>query len=96
MTATSERELREARERVQVWLGLASLIIWLVATFVIVVGLELGQNTRAPRIMMAGLFALGIAALPWLGYRPLVRLAVDRAARKRDPASVERADPPGT
>jgi hypothetical protein len=53
-------------------LGAVSLVIWFAVAFTLGVRWYVDENT-APPILMAGGIALIVAALPWLGYRPLVR-----------------------
>lgn len=73
---------REARARVQARLGLASTIIWFVATFGGAVLLNFGEGTRAPLILLLGSAGLLVAALPWLAYRRLVARATEEIARR--------------
>ena len=61
-----------ARDRAQMILGAVSLVIWFAVAFTLGVRWYVDEST-APPILMAGGIALIVAALPWLGYRPLVR-----------------------
>jgi hypothetical protein len=58
-------------------LGAISLVIWFVVAFGLGVKWFIDENTPQP-ILVAGGIALMIAALPWLGYQPLVRRLRDR------------------
>jgi hypothetical protein len=60
----------EARDRAQIVLGLVSLVIWFIVAFTLGVLWFVDQYTARP-ILAAGGIALGVAAVPWLAYRPL-------------------------
>ncbi|HET6316394.1 MAG TPA: hypothetical protein VFG86_08045 [Chloroflexota bacterium] len=62
---------QEASERAQLLLGAASLVIWFAVAFGLAVPWML-QGAPESRIILAGTVALGVAALPWLAYKPLV------------------------
>lgn len=68
----------EARDRAQFVLGAISLLIWFVVAFALSILWFVDEYTPQP-LFMAGGVALVVAALPWLGYRPLAR----RFARRR-------------
>jgi len=65
------RTRQEASERAQLILGAVSLVVWFVVAFALGVTWLL-QGAAEARIIVAGFIALGVAALPWLAYRPLV------------------------
>ena len=65
------RTTADARDRAQFILGAVSLIVWFVVAFTLGVTWLLQGATEA-RVIVAGFIALGVAALPWLAYRPLV------------------------
>jgi protein-S-isoprenylcysteine O-methyltransferase Ste14 len=64
---------RRARERAEAILGLISLIVWLVLAFTLAIAFGATDEDHPQPIMMGGGIALVVAALPWLGYRWLVR-----------------------
>jgi hypothetical protein len=66
------RTPQEAAERAQLILGAISLVIWFGVAFGLAVPWLL-QGAPESRVILAGFIALGVAALPWLAYRPLVR-----------------------
>jgi len=66
------RTRQEAGERAQLILGAVSLVIWFAVAFALAVTWVL-EGAPDSRIILAGFIALGVAALPWLAYRPLVR-----------------------
>jgi hypothetical protein len=69
------RTIAEARERAQLILGAVSLVVWFAVSFSLAVTWLL-QGAPDSRIILAGMIALAVAAVPWLGYRRLVeRLA---------------------
>ena len=70
MTTTARES--EARDRAQFILGGISLVIWFIVAFALGVWWYIDEDTAQP-ILMAGGIAFAIAALPWLGYRRLVR-----------------------
>ena len=72
----------EARERAQLILGAASLVVWFAVAFGLAVAWYVDDNTPQP-IFMAGGIALAVAAIPWLAYRPLVRRLHRHPARTR-------------
>ena len=53
-------------------LGAVSLVIWFAVAFGLAVPWLL-QGAPESRIILAGFIALGVAAAPWLAYRPLVK-----------------------
>jgi len=65
------RTRQEASERAQLILGAVSLVVWFVVAFALAVTWLL-QGAAEARIIVAGFIALGVAALPWLAYGPLV------------------------
>jgi hypothetical protein len=67
-------------------LGAVSLVIWLIVAFGLGVVWFIDEDTPQP-ILMAGGFALIVAALPWLAYRPLV----DKLRKRRDTRLARRA-----
>lgn len=69
---------QEARERVQLRLGFLSLVLWFLISFGLVAALNLPAYGRGAPIIMAGFLGLALSALPWLGYRRLVRAEVER------------------
>ena len=72
---TTQRTRQEAQERAQLILGAVSLILWFAVAFSLAVAWVL-QGAPDSRIILAGMIALAVAAVPWLGYRRLVeRLA---------------------
>jgi hypothetical protein len=62
----------EARERAQLLLGALSLLIWFAVAYALAVTWYLQTHTQRT-IIFAGFVALAVAAVPWLGYRRLVR-----------------------
>ena len=66
------RTPQEAAERAQMILGAVSLVIWFAVAFGLAVPWLL-QGAPESRIILAGFIALGVAAVPWLAYRPLVK-----------------------
>jgi hypothetical protein len=62
---------QQASERAQLILGAISLVVWFGVAFGLAVPWML-QGAPESRIILAGTIALGVAALPWLAYRPLV------------------------
>jgi hypothetical protein len=82
----------EARERVQMVLGLLSLVIWFVVACAVVVALDLPRSGRPSQVLLVGLGALLVAALPWLGYRRLV--AARRRPARSDPGRGDYGAPP--
>jgi hypothetical protein len=66
------RTIAEARDRAQVILGAISLVIWFAVAFTLGVSWLLAGEPDT-RVILAGFIALAAAAVPWLGYRPLVR-----------------------
>ena len=70
----------EARERAQLWLGAVSLVVWLGVAFGLAIVWRVDEN-QPRQILTAGGIGLLAAALPWLGYRPLVS-----RLRRRGPA----------
>jgi membrane protein implicated in regulation of membrane protease activity len=62
----------EARERAQMILGAISLLLWFGVAYGLAVTWYLQTHTQRT-ILFAGFAALVIAAVPWLGYRWLVR-----------------------
>ena len=64
---------RDARARVEMWLGFASFIIWFVVALGLVLIFELTRSGRPSRIILAGSVAFLVAALPWFAYGRLVR-----------------------
>jgi hypothetical protein len=64
--------IADARDRAQFILGAVSLVIWLVVAFTLAVRWFIDEYTAQP-ILMAGGIAFAVAAIPWLGYRRLVR-----------------------
>jgi hypothetical protein len=62
----------EARERAQMILGALSLLIWFGVAYTLAVTWYLQTHTQRT-IIFAGFVALAVAAVPWLGYRRLVR-----------------------
>ena len=62
----------EARERAQLLLGAVSLALWLAVGYSLALLLYVQTHTGRS-ILLAGAIALAVAALPWLGYRRLVR-----------------------
>jgi hypothetical protein len=80
---------QDARDYVQLRLGLASLVIWLVVAFGVVAVLGgMGAVMRASFLLPLGALALLPAAAPWLAYERLVRDRVrvleERARAQRD------------
>jgi protein-S-isoprenylcysteine O-methyltransferase Ste14 len=67
-----EEAERRARERAEAILGFVSLVLWFVVAFGLSIALWVDEDHPRP-ILMAGGIALLVAALPWLGYRWLVR-----------------------
>jgi hypothetical protein len=65
------RTRQEAIDRAQLILGAVSLVVWFIVAFALGVTWTL-QGAPEARVIVAGFIALGVAALPWLGYRPLV------------------------
>jgi hypothetical protein len=65
------RTRQEASERAQLILGAVSLVIWFAVAFSLAVSWVL-QGAPDTRIILAGFIALGVAAVPWLAYWPLV------------------------
>jgi hypothetical protein len=53
-------------------LGAVSLVIWFVVAFTLAVYWLLA-GAPDTRIILAGVIALAVAAVPWLAYRRLVR-----------------------
>jgi hypothetical protein len=69
------RTTAEARDRAQLILGAISLVIWFAVAFGLAIPWVLAGEPDS-RIILAGTIALGVAAVPWLAYKPLVhRLA---------------------
>jgi len=66
------RTPQEAAERAQMILGAVSLVIWFAVAFGLAVPWLL-QGAPESRIILAGFIALGVAAVPWLAYRSLVK-----------------------
>jgi hypothetical protein len=66
------RTRQEAAERAQLILGAVSLVVWFAVAFTLAVNWLLG-GAPDTRIILAGFIALGVAAIPWLAYRRLVR-----------------------
>ena len=62
------------------------VVIWLIVAFALGVLWYVDEDTPQP-ILLAGGFALLVAALPWLAYRPLV----GRLRKRRDIRSARRA-----
>jgi hypothetical protein len=63
---------QEASERAQLILGAVSLLIWFAVAYGLAVTWLLAGAPDS-RIILAGMIALAVAALPWLGYRRLVK-----------------------
>lgn len=76
----------QARDSVQLYLGVVSLLLWFATSFWLIVALDLASG-RPARIILAGFAALLVAAVPWLGYRRLVAAASARARRRRAAAT---------
>ncbi len=69
------RTHQDAAERAQLLLGAVSLVLWFAVAFGLAVTWVL-QGASDSRIILAGMIALAVAAVPWLAYRRLVeRLA---------------------
>jgi hypothetical protein len=62
---------QEAAERAQLILGAVSLAIWFAVAFTLAVYWII-QGQPDSTIILAGMIALAVAAVPWLGYRRLV------------------------
>lgn len=78
---SDQTKRQEAREWVIQRLALVSTVIWVIAVLIFLVGIYPSYYFRPSSGMMAGMIALGIAAIPWLAFRPLV----DRQMRQRAP-----------
>ena len=77
---------QDARDYVQLRLGLASLVIWFVVAFGVVAVLGgMGAVMRASFLLPLGALALLPAAAPWLAYERMVRDRV-RSLGERDRA----------
>jgi hypothetical protein len=70
----------EARERAQLVLGAVSLVIWFGVAYALAVPLYMSTHTQRS-ILLAGAVALLVAALPWLGYRRLIRHFAERSEK---------------
>ena len=71
---------QEASERAQLLIGAISLVIWFAVAYALAV-MWLLQGAQQSRIVLAGGIALAVAALPWLAYKPLVRLLAPKPSR---------------
>ena len=81
--AQPEAHEREARERVAFYLALTTMVLWFLLTFSLAVVLDVANSERPQRVIPLGFATLAVAALPWLGYRPLVRAWSRRLQRRR-------------
>jgi hypothetical protein len=77
---------QDARDAVQLRLGFASLVIWMVVGFGAVGVLSSGGGVIRPVfLLLLGVLAIVPAALPWLAFDRLVRAYVARSiARDRE------------
>jgi hypothetical protein len=71
---------QEATERAQLLLGAVSLLLWFAVAYALAVNWLLAGASDS-RVILAGTIALVVAALPWLGYRSLVRKLTARPSR---------------
>ena len=69
----------EARDLAQFVLGAISLVVWFLVAFALSYAWFIDEYSARP-ILMAGGIAFGVAALPWLAYRRLVRRFTTRRA----------------
>jgi C4-dicarboxylate transporter len=70
----------ESRDQAQFILGAISLVIWFIVAFTLGVRWFIDEYTAQP-ILMAGGIALMVAAIPWVGYKPLARRLRKNAER---------------
>ena len=77
-SSEAERAAREhatrqqAREHVSQRLALVSLVLWSLGVLAFMIVVFPGRPFRPSIGMMVALVMAGVAALPWLAYRPLV------------------------
>lgn len=72
---------REAREAVSQRLALISMIVWVVGILGFMFVLYPGRPWKPSSGMLVALVMMGVAALPWLAYRPLVERRLRGADR---------------
>ncbi|MBX5492720.1 MAG: hypothetical protein IRZ14_16335 [Chloroflexi bacterium] len=82
-SASQDQARQQAREAVIQWLGLISMAIWVIGILAFMIWLYPARPLKPSSGMLAGLVMLGVAALPWLAYRPLVQRRLQAPRRQR-------------